>query len=103
MYVPRIAKGEKQCKRARKQHKTTQRKEHPGTQPGNSASPKKNQHLQQKHLKANNFERTRIWGSLIFSLKPSYLDLEDNWGSTVNIVSHKGLKERSKVSSDIEV
>jgi hypothetical protein len=39
-YIPRITKGEKQCKMVQKQHKITQKKVHQEIQPCNSATTK---------------------------------------------------------------
>lgn len=106
--VPKIAEGEKQCKREQKQHKTTQRKEHPANQHGN---PSKKIKTQNQHLQQKNIEKLRTWresksGVLLFFCNSnfgSYLDLKDNRGSGINKVSHRGLKEGSKLASEIDV
>ena len=62
--IPRIAKGERQCKRAQKQHRTTQRKKHQKTNAGISGKKKKKltpMKSKKKHIYTDNWTRMMIW------------------------------------------
>ena len=56
--IPRIAKGERQCKRAQKQHRTIQRTKHQKTNAGISEKKKKfNSNEEQKNIYIETIEQ----------------------------------------------